>query len=232
MATIQEGDRFNRLTVFELLGFRRNNQNRNMRMWRCLCDCGTSVVVYDQHLKKGNTKSCGCLKREKAANNAIRTHQMTGTRTYSSWLAMLKRCNYPNHIHFDKYGGRGVTVCDRWDPAKGGSFENFYADMGERPDGKSLDKDIRGDGMLYSPETCCWATQKEQARHRSNTLYGRLDNGILLRSDQIAEFAGISLGTAASRVRRGLTGAQLLAPASRNGITARKSTVNRQLELV
>lgn len=228
---IQEGDRFNRLTVFELLGYRLNSRNRRVRMWRCLCDCGASVVAYDLHLKSGNTKSCGCLRREKAANNGTRTHQMTGSRTYASWRAMLNRCNHLSHTHFDSYGGRGVTVCDRWDPAKGGSFENFYADMGERPEGKTLDKDIRGDGLLYSPEACCWATPKEQAQHRRNTAYG-LVGGALLRVDQVAELAGISTAAAGHRIHRGFTGAQLLAPASRNGIAARKSTLNRQLELV
>ena len=76
---------------------------------------------------------------------------------------MLDRCRRnPNHRDYKWYAGKGVKVCDRWDPAKGGSFENFLADMGERPDGKSLDKDRLGDGMLYSPETCCWLTPKEQ----------------------------------------------------------------------
>ena len=144
---------------------------------------------------------------------------------------MIARCNTPTHHAYSFYGGRGVVVCDRWDPAKGGSFENFLSDMGERPEGMSIDKDIKGDGMLYSKETCCWATPSEQARHRKNTAYG-VSGGALLRTDQIAEIAGITLAAAQGRIRRGLADARLLAPPSKNGSLARKGAVINQLELV
>ena len=83
---------------------------------------------------------------------------------------MLRRCNEKTNHAFYLYGGRGVTVCDRWDPAKGGCFENFLADMGERPEGTSIDKDKLGNGMLYSPGTCCWLTQAEQVLYRRDTM--------------------------------------------------------------
>ena len=87
---------------------------------------------------------------------------------YQSWKAMLKRCKNPNHRSYHQYGGRGVKVCDRWDPAKDGGFNNFLVDMFPRPEGTTLDKDMLGDGMLYSPENCCWLGPKEQAQFSRN----------------------------------------------------------------
>lgn len=225
----QPGDTFARLTLFEHLGYRLNTQGRYLPIWRCLCSCGGTVVVDVHKLRSGNTKSCGCLKKEKAAANGrdkCFRHGMTATPTWNSWSAMLKRCNKPGNHAYADYGGRGVIVCSRWDPAKGGSFENFLSDMGERPYGKSLDKDIRGNGLLYSPETCCWATPKEQCRHRRNTVYG-LSGGVELKTHQVAYIAGISETTAYDRIRRGVTGAQLLAPVTRKRVKS-----GQQLELV
>ena len=85
---------------------------------------------------------------------------------------MIQRCYHPSQNCFARYGGRGVRVCDRWNPKAGGCFENFLADMGEPPSARhTLDKDKLGDGMLYSPETCCWLTPEEQARHTRRTAW-------------------------------------------------------------
>ena len=83
---------------------------------------------------------------------------------YQSWKAMLKRCSNPNYKDYHNYGGRGVKVCDRWDPAKGGGFNNFLVDMFPRPEGTTLDKDKLGNGLIYSPETCCWLNPEDQAQ--------------------------------------------------------------------
>jgi hypothetical protein len=95
-------------------------------------------------------------------------HGLIDTKEYASWKSMIQRCCNPSNKAFPQYGGKGVQICDRWDPQKGGSFENFYADMGDKPTSKhELDKDKLGDGMLYSPETCCWMTHWEQSRYRT-----------------------------------------------------------------
>ena len=91
---------------------------------------------------------------------------------YRSWRSMLDRCTNQNSAQWHQYGGRGVKVCAAWDPKQGGSWENFYAAMGDRPsDLHTLDKDAGADGLLYAPHTCRWATMKEQNRHRRVNQY-------------------------------------------------------------
>lgn len=130
------------------------------QVW-CKCSCGNTnlTLVRTNNLKSGNTTSCGCVGEE-----SRKTHGLSNTRTYQIHEGMLRRCNCPKQIGYENYGGRGIKVCARWNPKVGGSFENFYEDMGPAPDGMSLDRiDYNGD---YSKENCRWATNSVQGYNK------------------------------------------------------------------
>jgi hypothetical protein len=154
------GQKFGRLTVLSSTGQRDKN---NRVVWTLECDCGNHIEMVAANFKYGNTSSCGCLKRE-VTGEMSRTHGMSKTPIYSIWLAMHRRCGDVKHKDYPQYGGRGISVCARWD-----LFENFHADMGDRPESKTLDRiDVNGD---YTPSNCRWATNVQQARNRRDTIH-------------------------------------------------------------
>lgn len=134
--------------------------------WLCVCDCGTLTIVRGSHLTRAAIKSCRCLGGDLARqkpNQLRHGHTRKGswkTPTYASWQAMTERCANPKGTNWKDYGGRGITVCERWK-----KFENFLADMGERPEGKSIDRYPNNDGN-YEIGNCRWATRSEQQRNR------------------------------------------------------------------
>jgi hypothetical protein len=150
-------ERFGRLTVAALAPPAKSRQRR----WRCVCDCGGETITRSDNLTRGRAQSCGCRQKEAVTEicKSRATHGLSRSRIYVSWCHMIDRCLNPNNAKFHHYGERGITVCERWK-----KFDNFYADMGEMPDGLTLER--RDNSKGYSPDNCVWATYTEQNRNR------------------------------------------------------------------
>lgn len=157
------GGRFGRLVALRYVG-RAGGESRST--WLCACDCGSTKLISAHNLSDGRTKSCGCIKAE-TIGAVNRTHGMAHSRTSQTWSAMKSRCTNPRQQSYQKYGALGVRVCVRWQ-----SFENFLADMGERPPGKTLDR--RNPFGDYEPNNCRWSDATEQANNRRADIAMRM----------------------------------------------------------
>ena len=191
------GNNYGRLTVIGYSHAQKRNIGLHSRHhWICRCTCGTVLVVESSNLKGGVSTSCGCYQRERAsdAGKSNTRHGMSDSPEYSTWRRILDRCYNPKNDSYNRYGGRGIKVCNRWCT----SFDNFYKDMGGRPSNHhSIDRiDNEGD---YTPDNCRWATPQEQGNNRGNNR--RLTyNGQTMTITQWAHKAGISIETLSSRL--------------------------------
>lgn len=175
--------KYGRLTIIETLADRRA---------RVRCDCGNEKTVRVDYMKAGRTLSCGCLRAEMLSKRRT-THGMTESREYRAWRKMKERCYLPNTLNFNRWGGRGITVCEKWR----NSFEAFLADMGPCPDRGTLDR-INVDGN-YEPGNCRWITHKEQMNNMSSNVIIEHD-GKALTMAQWAEYLGIKYATLRRRI--------------------------------
>jgi hypothetical protein len=184
------GQRFGRLTVI-----RRHHEKYREAKWECLCDCGNASITRGDHLRSGHTKSCNCLigKAKKGGGKGRFTHGETSNKSvpveYEAWHGIKSRCLNKSNKAYSYYGGRGITICDRWL----NSYENFVTDMGRRPKGMSLDR-IDNDGG-YEPGNCRWATWQQQAENTKRSRFWFL-YGIKFKSVMdAAAFFGVAEGT-------------------------------------
>lgn len=159
------------------------------------CECGNTAKLLIDNAKRGIATSCGCFRAETTSERRT-SHGMFGTPTYKSWAGMIQRCTNGNDRAFKYYGGRGITICDEWV----NSFEAFYADMSDKPDNKTLDREDNEKG--YSKDNCRWATRTEQNRNTRKNV-NLTFNGKTQCVSAWAEDTGINCHAIYDRLRSG-----------------------------
>ena len=189
------GKRSGRLTIVR----RAPNASGGKAMWVCVCDCGSpEFTTWGVSLRNGTTQSCGCLIREGLSERRFK-HGRSRTPVYIVWCHMHRRCRDPKDKMWERYGGRGIKVCNRWN-----EFGNFIADMGERPtSAHTLER--RDNDKGYGPDNCFWATRKEQSRNRGNFHIWVAYKGKRVQLVVAIEMAGnrVKYHTAKARIYKG-----------------------------
>ena len=187
------GQRFGRLVVLS----RQGSDKHKKALWLCQCDCGNTTVAGGSSMLCGNTSSCGCIHKEQLIERNS-SHGLCKTSEYYSWANMVDRCTNKNNDSFEYYGGRGITVTDKWK-----SFENFYSDMGQKPSELYTLERIDNNGN-YEPGNCRWATRKEQANNKRNNRR-ETHNGKTQTLAQWAAEVGISRSLLFHRLKNGMS---------------------------
>lgn len=213
------GRRFGRLVVVR--------KSPEPRKWLCKCDCGAEKLVAGSNLRNGSVRSCGCLAaewskslgsnpefiamRSRPTKHGEASRNIGRTPEYRTWRGMRERCNRPSHKDYPNWGGRGITVCQRWD-----SFDLFLADMGRKPGpGFTIDR-IDPDGN-YCPENCRWVEHEKQAAEHSRNLRQITVHGTTFPSlAAAARHFGVPLTRAHNRLKAGDTPEQAFNPAKRS----------------
>ena len=172
---------------------------RGQFRWVCMCDCGQVCSAPGHCLRSGNTKSCGCGKRMSGESNPFfkHGHSRTNSKTYHAWTGMRDRCHNQNTEKYYLYGARGISISESWK-----EFSQFLLDMGECPEGMSIDRiDVNGN---YEPTNCRWATPTEQANNRqSNKTVEYRGEQVSIR--YLASLSGMDYSAVAQRIQHGWT---------------------------
>lgn len=185
------GQTYGRLSVLKYSESKSLRGSRGKKkFWLCRCECGATVEKPTKDLRAGKVKSCGCLALDERASRSRHGHSVATaigpSRTYKTWQSMKHRCASPNNVNWLLYGGRGITVCERWQ-----SFEGFLEDMGERPHGMSIDRIDSNKG--YEKSNCRWASADVQVQNTTRTkLTVDLVNEIRGRAEHGESFASIA----------------------------------------
>lgn len=185
------GKKFGRLTVVS----RAENSKSGKSRWLCVCECGNECIVHGDSLKNGNTKSCGCIRRE-ANHDRATTHGMSNTPLFAVWCAMVSRCKNPNNKSYKHYGARGINVCGEWlDSSKfiEWAIKNGYAD------GLTIERIDVNKG--YEPSNCKWITRKEQARNKTNNVMIEIDGTSKCLPEWCEEY-GMNYYTVYQRIKK------------------------------
>lgn len=194
------GKKYSSVTAIEPVG---RCSNREL-LWLFVCDCGNKFESAGSDIRKGKIKTCPICSL-KTKRKAVTTHGMTDFPEYKIWTAMKRRCYNKKSFRYEDYGGRGIKVCDRWV----NSFENFYADMGIRPIGWTIER-INNDNN-YGPENCRWATRLEQANNKRNNRIITIEGKTKTLSEWSRE-CSVTVGCIRQRLKRGITGTALVVP--------------------
>lgn len=199
-----KGLKFGRLLVLDV-----DESKKGKTYWKCLCECGNIKVVRGDSLQGGKCRSCGCLKKEQDKTNlaAHHSHKQSGSQLYEKWQGMKSRCYRPSDKRYDRYGGRGIAVCEEWLH----SFSNFYkwAIVSGYECGLTIDR-INNDGN-YEPNNCRFANTKEQCNNRgSNIMIHFAEREYTLT--EICEHFNLTYSTIHARYARGVRGLALIKP--------------------
>lgn len=222
---VKIGERFGRLVIVAEAEPERNKAGHSRRRVVARCDCGTEKIIRNPPaLRMGGWLSCGCHQKDTVRSRSYKHGMTVGykpTAMYTTWQGMLDRCYNPNSEHYHRYGGRGISVCERWyNDAKA-----FAEDMGDKPTRfHSIDR-IDQDGN-YCPENCRWADKRQQARNRSTNIIVEHDGRDWVLID-LCEKLGVSYALVCSRKKRGLPQSDWFLPPEDRSEISRRASNNR-----